>query len=196
VLPRWQGWFATIIVTALAVVLVVLDLTDRAMRHFWTAHGFTTDFCAGIVVLALTVLIVNQVLQRVQLTQRSRAVAAQAGILLTQARRAATSAKAAHDGYGDRDSASQDFRTYLLALLVSAPVFIENPVAREFLEQAQRLAAEMAYILAPAGTPYTKDGQSFDAAIERLRAASSPLLAVLNPDERSTVIGLSGSPEG
>jgi len=196
VLPRWQGWFATIVVTALAIALVLLDITDRAVRHFWRIHSFTTNLCAGIIVLALTVLIVNQVLQRVQLNERSRAVAAQAGILLTQARRAATSVKATRDHNEERDTASQEFRTYLLALLVSAPIFIENPVARQFLEQAQRLAAEMAHVLAPSGRLDTTDGQGFDEAIERLRAASAPLLAVLNEDERSTVMGLSDSATG
>jgi hypothetical protein len=40
-------------------------------------------------------------------------------------------------GSGDRGDASDGFRTYMMMLLVSAPVLIDDSVARRFLEQAQ-----------------------------------------------------------
>ena len=90
-LPRWQGGVATVAVLVVALVLVALDVADRSVRHFWETHALTTDIVAGLLVLALTVLIVNQILSRRQLTDRSRAVAVQAGIVLVQARRSVKS---------------------------------------------------------------------------------------------------------
>lgn len=194
-LPRWQGGLATIAVTALTLALVVLDVADRGVRHFWETHALTADTVAGLLVLALTVLIVNQVLSRRQLTGRSRAVAAQAGIVLMQARRSVKGVLAAHDGAGERDSARDELRTYVLMLLVSAPVLIEDPIARRFLEQSQRLAAELARVLAPSDEPAvigSGSGRGLEEEIEHLRVAAAPLLAVLTTDERSAVTDPSG----
>ncbi len=194
-LPRWQGGVATITVLVLALVLVVLDLADRSLRHFWETHPLTTDTVAGLLVLALTVLIVNQILSRRQVTDRSRAVAVQAGIVLMQARRSVKSVLAARDGAGDQDSARDDLRTYSLVLLVSAPVLIDDPVARAFLEQAQGLAGEIGRVLAPSEVTAvfgSGAGQGLEEATERLRTASAPLLAILTSDERSAVTDPSG----
>ena len=193
-LPRWQGGLATVLVGALAVALVVLDLADRGVRHFWAVHALTTDTVAGLLVLALTVLVVNQVLSRRQLTERSRAVAAQAAIVLAQARRSVKAVLAARDGHGEVGPASDELHTYFLMLVVSAPVLIEDPVARRFLEQAQRLAAEMARVLTPsdvAAIMGSGHGGGLEEAIERLRAAATPVLAVLTSDERSASADLS-----
>ncbi len=189
-LPRWQGGVATAAVLALALVLVVLDLGDRSLRHFWETHALTTDTVGGLLVLALTVLVVNQILSRRQLTDRSRAVAVQAGIVMVQARRSVKSVLAARDGNVDQDSARDELRTYSLMLLVSAPLLIEDSVAREFLEQAQTLAGEIGRVLAPSEVTAvfgSGAGRGLDEAIERLRIASAPLLATLTTDERSAV---------
>ncbi len=178
------------VVLALALVLAVLDLADQSVRRFWQTHALTTDTVAGLLVLALTVLIVNQVLSRRQLTDRSRAVAVQAGILLVQARRSVKSVLALRDGSGDQDSARDELRTYSLMLLVSAPVLIEDRVSRDFLEQAQVLAGELGRVLAPSEVTAVfggGTGHGLEEAIERLRVASGPLLAILSADDRSVV---------
>jgi hypothetical protein len=190
VLPRWQGGGATITVLALALVLAVLDITDRSVRHFWETHALTTDTVAGLLVLALTVLVVNQVVSRRQLTDRSRAVAVQAGIVLVQAMRSVKSVLAVRDGAGDQTSARDELRTYSVMLLVSAPVLIEDRISREFLEQAQALAGEIGRVLAPSEVTAvfgSGTGRGLEEAIERLRTASAPLLAILTTDERSAV---------
>jgi hypothetical protein len=195
VLPRWQGGVGTVVVLVLVLGLVVLDLVDRGVRHFWETHALTTDTVAGLLVLALTVLVVNQILNRRQLTDRSRAVAVQAGIVLVQAARSVKGVLAVRDGAGDEESARDELRTYSLMLLVSAPVLIEDRVAREFLEQAQGLAGEIGRVLAPSEVTAvfgSGAGRSIEEAIERLRKASGPLLAILTTDERSAVTDPSG----
>jgi hypothetical protein len=76
VLPRWQAGVATIAVTALVAALVILDIANRDVRRFWATHALTADTVAGLMVLGLTVLVVDQVLTRRQFAERSRVVAA------------------------------------------------------------------------------------------------------------------------
>ena len=87
-LSRWQGGFAALIVTLLTGVLVILDITDKAMRRWWDGHALTTDTVSGLLVLLITLLVVDQVVRLRQLNDRARAVAAQAAIIMTQALRA------------------------------------------------------------------------------------------------------------
>ena len=98
--------FATIAVTVLTLVLVVFDFTDDAFRGWFAARPFTTATAAGILVLGITVLVVDQVLRMRQLRERSRATAAQAEIVLVQATRATQAASDALNGSGDRATAS------------------------------------------------------------------------------------------
>jgi hypothetical protein len=194
VLPRWRDGVATGTVIAVTLALVVLDMADRSVRHFWEAHPLTVDTVAGLLVLGLTVLIVNQVLRRRQVTERSRAVAAQAGIVVGQAARAVRAVKSVRDG-GDQAAAADDLRTYMLMLLVAAPVLIESSVARRFLEEAQLLGAEMVRIVAPPDLPtipWSGPAGGIDEAIDRVRAAAAPLLGVLTADERFAVTDASG----
>jgi len=62
VLKVWQAEVATIAVALLSSALIVLDLSDGAFRRWWSARAFTTDAIAGILVVLVTVLIVNQAL--------------------------------------------------------------------------------------------------------------------------------------
>ena len=205
-LSRWQGGTAAVVVTLLTCALVILDAADSAERRWWDGHAITTDTVAGLLVLLITVLVVDQVVRRRQVSDRSRAIAAQAAIMAVQARRtvqAVNQAAAEGAGDSDRDAASDELRTYMMMLLVAAPVLIDVPVSRSFLEQAQSLGGEMARVLAEAGRQ--KDGAAIstdrlDDAGKRLRAAADPLLQVLDPETRAAVLGgdseLSSRPAG
>jgi hypothetical protein len=185
-LTRWQGWLSAATVTLVTLGLVILDLADRGSRRWWAGHALTTDTVAGLLVLLITVLVVDQVVRRSQVSNRSRAVAAQAAIMMGQATRSSKAVRSALDGSGDRVAASDEVRTYMLMLLVSAPVLIDARVSRNFLEQAQRLGGEMALALASMGkTPGAASDMStrLDDATGQLRTASSPLLATLNLEE-------------
>src|SRR5260370_18466300 len=145
VLSRWQGGLAAIVVTLLTGVLVILDVTDGAMRRWWDGHALTTSTVSGLLVLLITVLVVDQVVRLRQINDRSRAVAVQAAILVTQAGRASRGVAQANPG--DPDAAADEFRTYIMMLLAVAPVLIDAKMSRNFLEQAQQLAGEMARAL-------------------------------------------------
>jgi hypothetical protein len=194
VLSRWTGGLAALIVTLLTGVLVILDVNDRGMRRWWDGHALTTDTVSGLLVLLITLLVVDQVVRLRQLNDRARAVGAQAAIILTEAQRASAairkaSAQSAADE--DRDAAFDELRTYMMMLLVGAPVLIDAKVSRAFLEQAQVVAALMARALGVTATSSGPPAQDhrLDDAVKRLKQASTPLLQALDPEARAAVQG-------
>jgi hypothetical protein len=193
VLSRWQGGFAAIVVTLAAGALMILDVTDAALRRWWSGHALSTDMVSGLLGLLITVLVIDQVVRLRQINDRARAVAAQAAIMVNQAIRSSQAVSQALANSGDRDAAGDEFRTYMMMLLVSAPVLIDAKASRNFLEQAQYLGGEMARVLGvTAGPPPGQAGFSttrLDDAVQRLKAASAPLLQVLDPETRTAVRG-------
>jgi hypothetical protein len=101
-------------------------------------------------------------------------------------------------GSGDRDAASDGFRTYMLMLLTDAPVLINDPIARHFLEQAQYLGGQMARILAaidksPKGAAVPGDG--LQDAVGQLQSAAAPLLQLLTPGVRDSIASIGQTAE-
>jgi hypothetical protein len=189
-LRRWQGWFPALAVTLASAGLVILDLTDASLRRWSQDRDFATSVVAGVLVLLVTTLVVDRVVRVRQLRDRSYAIAAQSAIIMSQAARAAKAVSTALDGTGERDAASDELRTYLTMLLTAAPILIDAAVSRNFLESAQKLAGELARRLATSaagadGAPTSSAG--LDEAIDQLRAASAPLLKILNLDELAAV---------
>ena len=188
---RWGGWAAAITITLATIALVIGDIDDAAFRHWWSGHALTTDTVSGVLVVLITVLVVDQVVRRRQLKDRARAVSAQAAIMMSQASRSCRAVSEALDGSGDRGAAADEFRTYMMMLLVSAPVLIDARAPRAFLEQAQRLGGEMAVALTAARKPDKPppSHHRLDEAIAKLRKAAAPLLAQLSPAERAAAAG-------
>jgi hypothetical protein len=192
VLSRWLGGLAALVVTLIACALVILDLTDGGLRRWNDVHALTTGTVAGLLVLLITVLVADQVIRLSQINARARAVAAQAAIVVTQAIRSSQAVSQALAGSGDRDAAGDEFRTYMMMLLVAAPVLIDAKVSRNFLEQAQSLGGEMARALAAtAKTPgeVSYPTARLDDAVQQLRTASTPLLQVLDPETQRVIRG-------
>jgi hypothetical protein len=93
---------------------------------------------------------------------------------------------------GDRDDASGQFRTYMNMLLTGSPILIDEPVSRNFLEQAQRLGGEMARALTETGKASGRAPVSptrLNDAVRGLRSASAPLLAMLDPADQAAILG-------
>jgi hypothetical protein len=191
-LSRWLGGFAAAAVALVACVLVILDVADAGLRRWWDAHALTTDTVAGLLVLMITVLVVDQVVRLRQGNSRARAVAVQVAILMTQANSASQAAAQVLAGSGDRDRAYEEFRTYTMMLLAIAPVLIDAKTTRNFLEQAQYLDGEMALALSVLATAPGQEkflATRLDDAVQVLKSASIPLLQNLNPEMRSAVRG-------
>ncbi len=194
-LSRWLGGIAALVATLLIGVLVFVEITDAAMRRWWTGHALTTDTVSGLLVLLITLLVVDQVVRLRQINSRARAVAAQAAIIMTQAGRAlsaVTQAVAKGAGDSDRDAASDEVRTYMMMLLIGAPVLIDAQMSRNFLEQAQAVGGLMAIsvgMTAKSSRQAASKDARLDDAVQRLRAASTPLLQVLDPETQAAVRG-------
>jgi hypothetical protein len=180
------------------VALIVGEITNTAQARWWGSHSLTTDTVSGLLVLLITVLVVNQLLSMRQARQRSHAVAAQAAIVAAQAAQSVGAFSPVTGGPGDRGAASDAYRTYMLMLLISAPVFIEDPVARRFLEQAQDLGGEMTRMLAL--TRSSTDGAAgpgdrLGDAAQQLQSAAAPLLQLVSPEVRDSIQRIGRSAE-
>jgi hypothetical protein len=169
-----------------------LDAVDSGIRRWWATHAFTTDAIAGLVVLLITVLVADQVIRVRQIKNRSVATAAQAAILMAQAGRSSRAVSAVLEGSGDRDAASDEVRTFMTLVLNAAPVLIDAEMPRRFLEQSQRLSAELVTALRsvtqdPSATAGARS--RVEAAVDGLRNASAPLVQILNAQERAAAAG-------
>lgn len=185
---QYRAWSGAVTVLAITSVLVVLDLGDRSVHRYWSRHTFTSSVLSGLLVLLLTVLVADRVVRRRQLKNQSRAIAAQASVIVAQAARAADAITRASRSTDDRDDASGELRTFAQMLLTSAPVLIEATVSREFLETAQRVAAQLFQVLRGATDEGAEESDTRPSdAVEQLRAAAAPLLQILGPDQPAAV---------
>jgi hypothetical protein len=183
VLTRLQGWLAALVVLLGTGALVALDLTDARFRAWCAARALATDVFAGLLVLLVTLLVVDQLVRRRELGERERVVGAQGAIVMAQATRAGDAIEAVLGGSGDREVAAGELRTYMMMLLVVAPVLIDTRAPRAFLEQAQVLGGEMARALnlksATEGDRASTRAR-LDTARATLRTAAAPLLETLD----------------
>jgi hypothetical protein len=187
---RFTGWSAAVLAVLVTLALVVGELTGAGQRRWWATHPLTTDTVAGLLVLLVTVLVVNQLLTRRQARQRGHAIAAQAAIMVAQATRAATAVSAVLGGSGDRGAAADGVRTYMMMLLTGAPVLLDDPVARHFLEQAQYLGGVMTRTFGAIGRSpdgAAVPGDKLDDAVRQLQSAAAPLLQLLSPGMRDLI---------
>jgi hypothetical protein len=184
--PEWTG---AVTVTAVALVLAALDILNGSVHRWWAEHALTTSLVGGLLVLLVTVLIADRVVQARQLRDRSRAIAAQAAIVMTQAVRTVQTADAMLEGTGDPEAAGDDLRSYATMLLIAAPMLIDAKVSRTFLEEAQRLGVELTRTLHAGrhGTAGEAERARLDDAVQRMRDASHPLLSILSAEQRQAV---------
>lgn len=185
-LKGWSAGFAPIVVALLSSVLILIDINDGGFRRWWSAHAFTTDVVAGILVLLITVLIVNQLLNMRQRNERARAVAAQVAILLGEAHRATRAVVSGGDS-DDRGTSPDEVRTYMTMLMIAATRLIEAKDTRTFLEEAQALGGQLVETFSPFSKRYHETRPSsadLEEALRRLTILAEPLLGPLTPEER------------
>jgi uncharacterized membrane protein YcjF (UPF0283 family) len=194
---RYIAWSGALTVMVITAVLVVLDISDDSVQRYWSRHSFTSSVLAGLLVLLFTVLIVDRVTRMRQLRNQSRAIGAQAAIIVAQAKRAADAITSTSSNDDAREEASDELRTYTQMLLTSAPVLIDAAAPRTFLEAAQRVAARLFQTLRDAGDGRLEPAMTgLDDAIEHLQGAAAPLLAALNREQRTAVSSDEVDPRG
>jgi hypothetical protein len=185
-----QEWTAAA-VTAVVLTLIALDLLDHSFNRWFDHHSFTTDAVSTLLGLAVTVLVIDRVADRRRLRDRSQVMAAQAAMVAAQALRANQTLTAALDGSGERDAASDELRTFMTMMLTAGPTLMDAPQTRRFLEESQRLAAEIARALTVtrSGEHPAELDERLSTATDRVRDAVQPLLEMLNLDQQSAVWG-------
>ena len=132
------------------------------------------------------VLVVNRALGIGRDRERFRAMAAQASMVLGQAIRT-TRAVLACTTSGDRSAASDELRTYMIMLMIAAPILIESKTPRAFLEDAQTLAGMLVQVQhseSQSSLTVPSDAQ-LEEALRQLKITAAPLLAPLTAEERT-----------
>jgi hypothetical protein len=192
-------------VTAGALLaLVVCDLWVAGVRRWSDNHCLTTDVVSSLLVLGVTVLILDEVVARRQRKDRSVSVAVQGLIVYGQALRAFNAAvsgpwaEAAGDGAGagpagpatarshrpDLDGLGEvrdEIRELGSMILVASPSLFDDPEARLFLEEVQRLAATMYAVLALLATNAPETAARRSNAVASLKACRSRLDTRVTP---------------
>jgi hypothetical protein len=176
---------------AVVLALIALDLFDDGFNRWFDHHSFTTDAVSTLLGLAVTVLVIDRVAARRTLRQHSQVMAAQAAMVAGQALRANRALQAALDGTGERDAAGDELRTFMTMMMNAAPTLMDGPQTRQFLEESQKLAGEMAHALTVTRNAERTDelDARLTAAADRVRTAVQPLLQTLDLDQQSAVWG-------
>ena len=168
------------------VVLVATDVWVPAARSWWDRRSFTTDVVSSLLVLAVTVLIIDEVVAHRQRKDRAVSVAVQGLIVYSQAAHACELVVAGLDGSNGGEAylaeARDGVRNLANMILIASPSLFDDREARLFLEEVQRLAALLygAAALAPASlAPSRRDGD--DVSLARIKVSRSRLDARVGP---------------
>jgi len=172
--------------------LVACDLWVGAFRSWWDRHAFTGSVVSSLLVVAVTVLIVDEVVADRQRRDRGVTVAVQGLIVYSQTRRAYEAVTTA--GEKGPGASSEELRTLTGMLLTAAPSLFDDPVARHFLEQAEKLTAALVGAVSA-----TSDGglaadarRRLDSGMAQVQEAVAPLAARISVEDRSALEGSAG----
>ena len=186
-----QEWIAAAVMTVV-LALIALDLVDDSFNAWFDHHSFTTDAVSTLLGLAVAALVVDRISDRRRLKDRAQVMAAQGAIIAAQALRTNQAMTSALDGSGDREAAGDELRTFMTMMLTGAPVLMDAPQTRDFLEASQHLAAELARaltVMTGSGDRPDDVDQRLNAAAAQVRATVAPLLQMLNLDQQSVLWG-------
>ena len=171
--------------------LVACDVWVAGVRAWWDRHSFTGCVVSSLLVLGVTVLIIDEVVARRQRKERAVSVAVQSLIVYGQALRScdAVMAVAAAGGAGGggagldvaRVDAGDELRSLASMILVASPALFDDPEARLFLEEVQRLAAAMYAALAQHKISAVAGTGGGDGTVARLVATRSKMGAGVGP---------------
>jgi hypothetical protein len=172
------------------VALVVCDLSVQGFRVWFDNHSLSASIISNLLVLGVTALIVDEVVARRQRNDRASSVAVQATIVYEQAQRTYSALLAALDAVGESESdAPEELRALANMLLTSSPNLFDDPQARLFLENVQRLTGVMfrassSSFIGHAGQP---NREVITSAMDKLHASATPLIQRLSAGYRAAI---------
>ena len=177
-------------IAAALVVLVVLDLTAHSFSGWWDRHTLSASIVANLLVLGFAGLVVDEVVARRQRNDRASSVAVQGIIVYDQAQRTYESVLAILDAPAEPESdAPDELRALANMLLTSSPSLFDDPEARIFLENVQRLTGVMfrASSSSLIGHPGRPSRELLATAMDRLHASARPLVQRLSAGYRAAI---------
>jgi hypothetical protein len=98
-------------------------------RAYWTEHGFTASIVSNLLAVAVTGLIIDELIARRQRRARAVSVAAQALVVYTQARYLGDALMTV-EGPDARQTIGENLRSLANVLLVVASEFFDDPPAQ------------------------------------------------------------------
>ncbi len=176
---------------AALVTAVITDLTISGVGRWWTRYSFVGSVVSSVLILAFTVLVVDEVVSRRQVRERTRVAAVQAAIVYGQVLQ--TAKVVMEPGAGNSEDAAGEVRALASMVLTAAPALFDDPEAREFMEQAERFSGMLLRVeINGEGHELTDaDRGKLTEAKQTLSTAAQPLLARLNARQ---VMDLEGGP--
>jgi hypothetical protein len=182
---------AALAAVAVLVVLVVCDETVTGVRRFFELHAFTASIAASLLTLAVTLLVVDQVVARRNQKERAESVAVQSLILYGQAKRAHQAVLAAErSGGSPSPEVGEELRSLATMMLSASASLFDDPEARVFLEHLQRSSAAMLRVARRAGTAAAADaGRHLEHTMSQLHQALEPLVRRIPGPEREMLQG-------
>jgi hypothetical protein len=146
-----------LLIAAAIVTLMVYDVVNgRGFSDWWARHAITTSLVSDLLIVGATALIFNEVQAYRQHKERSLSVAAQGLIVYGQAREAYQAVVASMSDPSSGAGVPDELRDLASNLLVASPSLFDDPEARDFLLQLDRLMASL--FAAANGQPNRPDG--------------------------------------
>ena len=179
-----------LLIAAAIVFLIVYDIVrGRGFSAWWDKHAITTSLVSDLLIVGATALIFDEVQAYRQRKDRSLTVAAQGLIVYGQAREAYQAVMANLSDPSAGNGVPDELKDLASNLLVASPSLFDDPVARDFLLQLDRLMA--ALFTAANGHADSSDGMGETVGLtNRMNDVDSsfePLVARFPPDYQRRV---------
>jgi hypothetical protein len=181
-----------LLIAAAIVFLIVYDIVrGRGFSAWWDKHAITASLVSDLLIVGATALIFDEVQAYRRRKDRSLTVAAQGLIVYGQAREAYQAVMANLSDPSSGTSVPDELKDLASNLLVASPSLFDDPDARDFLLQLDRLMA--ALFAAANGQGDRPDGLGQTVGLTNrmndVDASFQPLVARFPPDYQKRVRG-------
>ena len=168
------------------IALVVCDVTVAGFGPWWDRHAITTSIVSSLLIVGATALIFDEVVAARQRRDRAVAVAAQALIVYGQAREAYQAVLSSDPS--SRAQVPDELNDLASNLLVAAPSLFDDPDARTFLLQVDKMMSALFGTAAgPGSVQDAKVKDHLTDVMSQVQQSFDPLLARFPPEYQSRI---------